>query len=329
MPGQWAIKGRWLWLGFKVVYYLLFVLALGVVGHFVWEERSSLDAVWHVPLYVWLIPALIYLGTLGAKGLCFDILARVHGIRVPLIDSVGLTASGLLSNYALPGNVSIPLRTLYLHRVLGLHYRHFLSIALAAFIFSTGLYGAFAGMAALAYGQVPSPTYALVMLVFSGGGLALIVAMLLPYRWLPLVGHGIEQILAGWRMLLRSRSLSINWLGAETLRASLEIVFFYSIVQFLQIELSLAQAAIMVLAKECSMFLRLTPGAFGLSEGVQVFFGVQFGAEAATILVAAIVARIIELVCLTVVSLALVPRLGRRIATAAGEKCADASSRSA
>jgi uncharacterized membrane protein YbhN (UPF0104 family) len=284
----------------------------------VWEERSSLDTVWDVPVYVWLISALLYLGTLGAKGLCFDILAGAYGIRVPLIDSVGLTASGLLSNYVVPGNVSIPLRTLYLHRVLGLHYKHFLSIALAAFIFSTGLYGAFAGIAALAYGQLPSRTYAVVMLVFSGGGVALIAAMLLPYHWLPLVGHGIERILAGWRMLLRSRALFVKWLIAETLRAALEVVFFYSIVQSLKIEISLAQTAIMVLAKECSVFVRLTPGAFGLTEGVQVFFGLQFGAEAATILVAAIIARIIELVCLGLVSAALVPRLGRRLA-ASGE----------
>ena len=96
------------------------------------------------------------------------------------------------------------------------------------------------------------------------------------------------------------------------------MVFFYSIVQSLKIEISLAQTAIMVLAKECSVFVRLTPGAFGLTEGVQVFFGLQFGAEAATILVAAIIARIIELVCLGLVSAALVPRLGRRLA-AAGE----------
>ena len=214
-------------IGFKIAYYLLFVFALGVVGHFVWEERSSLDTVWDVPVYVWLISALLYLGTLGAKGLCFDILAGVHGIRVPLIDSVGLTASGLLSNYVVPGNVSIPLRTLYLHRVLGLHYKHFLSIALAAFIFSTGLYGAFAGIAALAYGQLPSRTYAVVMLVFSGGGVALIAAMLLPYHWLPLVGHGIERILQAGGCYFGRGNYSLS--GSSPKRFALPLKWFSSI----------------------------------------------------------------------------------------------------
>jgi uncharacterized membrane protein YbhN (UPF0104 family) len=315
---EWGSKRRWLWSGFKVLYYLLFVLALALIGRFVWDRRLSLDAVWHVPIYLWIIPALIYLVMLGAKGLCFDILARVHGVSVPLIDSLGLTAFGLLSNYAVPGNMSIPLRTLYLHRVLGLHYIHFLSVVIAAFVFSTGLYGVFAGIAAFVYGQLPSSNYALAMLAFSGGGLTLIIVMLLPYRWLPLVGNGIERILAGWRLLLRSRALFFKWLGVEVLRAVLEVTFFYSIVQLLEIEITLAQTAIMVLAKECSVFLRLTPGSFGLAEGVQVFFALQFGVDIAQILLAAIIARVIELICLSLVSSTFVPRLGRRLSVGRG-----------
>jgi uncharacterized membrane protein YbhN (UPF0104 family) len=325
MAIEWRITRRWLWSAFKVIYYLLFILALGLISHIVWDNWSSLHAIWQIPPYLWVIPAVIYLGTLGSKGLSFDILARVHGMRVPTIDSFGLTACSLLSSYAVPG-MSISLRTLYLHRVLGLHYKHFLSVVLAAFVFSTGLYGIFAGVAALMYARLPSSSYALVMLAFSGGGLTLVVALLLSYGWLPVVGHPIERILAGWRLLLRARGLFAAWLCAEVLRATLEVAFFYSIIRLLEIEITLPQTAIMVLAKECSVFLRLTPGAFGLAEGVQVFFGLQFGVDAAAILLAAIVARVIELLCLSLISSVLAPRLGRKL-TRGARQWADAGAR--
>ena len=63
-----------------------------------------------------------------------------------------------------------------------------------------------------------------------------------------------------------------------------------------------------------SVFLRITPGAFGIAEGVQVFFATQFGADPTHILLAAILGRTIEVVCLALVSSVLVRRLARRIA---------------
>jgi Lysylphosphatidylglycerol synthase TM region len=301
------------WWPLKVLSYLLLVVALGLAGLYLWRNRSSLEAAWQVPADLWCIPGVIYLGTLMAKALSFEILSRVYGVRVPLFDSLGLTASGLLSNYAAPGNVSIALRTLYLYRVLGLHYKHFLPLVLAAFAFSTGLYGVLAGVAALIHGHLPSSIYASVMLLFSGGGLVVIVLMFLPYHCLPTIGRRIEGFLAGWRLLHGSRTLFSLWLGSIFLLAMLEVAFLYSIFRLLAIELTLAQTAIILLAKECAVFLRITPGAFGIAEGAQLFFATQFDADPASILLAAIIARGIELVWLGLLSLAFVRRLGDRL----------------
>jgi uncharacterized membrane protein YbhN (UPF0104 family) len=307
-------KRQWLWSTAKVLYYLLFAIALMVIGGYLWENRAALNPIWHAPTVLWLIPVLLYLGTLIAKGLSFDILVRVYDVRMPLLDSVGLTASGLLANYAVPGNASLPLRTLYMHRVLGLHYKDFVPIALAAFLFSLGLYGVFAGIAAFIFGKVPSHAYAIAILAFSGGGLALVLALALPYHALPLIGPRIESLLSGWRRLCRSRHDLAHWLGVVVLLSILEIGLFYSIVRILSIELTVVQTAIIVLAKECSVILRITPGGFGVAEGVQVFFGTQFGVEVSLILLAALIARAIELLTISSVSLALSGRLARKIA---------------
>jgi uncharacterized membrane protein YbhN (UPF0104 family) len=305
-------SGGWWWL-FKVLSYLLLTAALGLAGLYLWRNRSSLEAAWQVPAHLWCVPVIVYLGTLLAKAFSFEILSRVYAVRVPLFDSLGLTASGLLSNYAAPGNISIALRTLYLYRVLGLHYKHFLPLVLAAFAFSTGLYGVLAGVAALIHGHVPSSIYASVMLLFSGGGLVVIIIMFLPYHWLPTIGRRIERFLAGWRRLHHSRRLFSQWLGIQFLLATLEVAFLYSIFRLLAIELTLAQTAIILLAKECSVFLRITPGAFGIAEGAQLFFATQFETDPALILLAAIIARGIELVWLSLLSVVFLRRLGDRL----------------
>jgi uncharacterized membrane protein YbhN (UPF0104 family) len=305
--------------GFTVLSYAVMAALLALIAVYLWSNRSSLWAAWQVPTYLWLIPFIIYFCTVVAKGLSFDLLASLYGVRVPFFDSVGLTAAALLSNYAAPGNMSIPLRTAYLHRVLGLHYKDFLPLVLAVFVFSTGIYGLLAGAAASIDGQFPSSMYAGAVLLFGAGGLGLVIAMCLPYRWLPILGHRIEAWLAGWRRLHRSPRHFTVWLGMVILLAACEVTFFYSILWLLDVKLTFLQTAVMVLAKECSVFLRITPGAFGVSEGVQVFFGAAFGVDVGSILLAAVIARVVELVCLGMIAAPFFRRLGPRLA-AAGEQ---------
>jgi uncharacterized membrane protein YbhN (UPF0104 family) len=291
----------------------LLLVALWWAFRFLWEDREALRSFWEVPWYQWILPTAIYLGTLALKSMSFDFLTRAFGVRVPLMESVGLTASGLLSNYALPGNVALPLRSAYLHRVHGLHYQRFLPLALAAFAFSTGLYGSMLGIAGLINGPVDSTVYLTVMLFLSCGGVVLIVVLLLPYHRIRFVGGVIERFLASWRLFVGLPTLFAPWLATEFLRAALEIGFFYSIMRNLSVESTLSETAIIVLAKECSVFFRLTPGAFGIAEGVQAFFAVAFGIDPARVVFAAIIARIIELVSLGITAALLLGRLTRRI----------------
>ena len=316
---------RWAHSLARLLCYVLFATALFVVGGYLWDNRDSLAPVLQVPAFLWLIPGILYLAALVGKGLNFDILARVYGVRVPLLDSVGLTASGLLYNYVVPGNASIPLRTLYMHRVLGLHYKEFFPISLAAFTFSTGIYCALAGIAAVVYGEIPSRAYALVVLAFCLGGLGLMLAMALPYHMLPSIGPPLGRLFSGWRRLCRSRKRFGEWLGLILLLAVIEVGLFYSIIWILGIQLTVAQTAIIVLARENSVFLRITPGAFGVAEGVQVFFAMQFGIEPAPILLAAVIARAIELLILSFISLGFAGRLTRQLATRSHDQVTDAN----
>ena len=54
------------------------------------------------------------------------------------------------------------------------------------------------------------------------------------------------------------------------LQAILAVAYFYMIFQLLGVKLTVLQTMIMVLARECSEFFRITPGAFGIAEGVRM-----------------------------------------------------------
>jgi hypothetical protein len=299
----------------SIAYYLLFLIILTGVGRFLWSNVDVLNELRAVAPGWWLLAAMLYLATLVAKGISFDILAGVFGVQVRLKDSIALTSTGLLANYMLPGNTAVPLRSLYLKRVYGLSYTRFIPMALAAFVFSTGLYGVMAGLAALVIGPVPSSSYNAVILLFSGGGLALMLMLLFSprYGWVPFVGHYIELALEGWRMLVSSHALFGRWLSVEFARAALEIAFFLTTVRMLGIDMSPWQALIITLAKECSVFLRLTPGAFGISEGVQAFFAFCFGLDVARVVLAGLTGRVLEILCLAPISGLLVRGLYARI----------------
>ena len=167
---------------------LSLVAAVGLAV-FLWRNREALSSALRAPPYLWLIPVAIYFVMLVTKGLSFDLLVNTFGVRVPFVESLGITASGLLGNYALPGNASLPVRTLYLQRVHGLSYRDFLPIALAAYICSTGIYGVLTAMFASPNRLQSTPTiYNSVIAVLGFGGIFLIVATLIPIRPIKLFG---------------------------------------------------------------------------------------------------------------------------------------------
>ena len=298
-----------------LLYYLGFAAVLALVVYFLRSNLNVLSELGAVPFRWWGLAIALFLATLLVKGISFDLLAKVYGATVPIKDSVAITSFGLLGNYMLPGNTSVPLRSLYLQRLHGLSYKRFIPLALSAFVFSTGLYGVLAGIAAILLGPVDSEAFTTVMILFTFIGLALILMLLLPLRYsaIPFVGHYAELVLKGWRLLVSSPSLFTQWLVIEFIRAALEVAFFLTIVRMLNVPMSWEQALIITLAKECSIFLRLTPGAFGVVEGIQAFFAFIFDLDVARVVLAGVAARVLEIVCLSVVSLLLMRGLKRRL----------------
>ena len=69
----------------------------------------------------------------------------------------------------------------------------------------------------------------------------------------------------------------------------------------------------MTLAKECSIFFRITPGAIGVAEGVQAYFAIVYGVNPAEVVFAALIFRVIEIFCLLIMSVLLARPLMKRL----------------
>ncbi|MBR3190211.1 lysylphosphatidylglycerol synthase transmembrane domain-containing protein [Bosea sp. (in: a-proteobacteria)] len=296
-------------------YYLLIAVIVLAVVRFGRDNWETIETILHKPLWLWALAAALYLGSLFFRGLWFDILAIALGGHVPVKDSVALTASGLLGNYLLPGNMALPLRSLYLQRLQGISYKRFIPIALAAVIFSTGVVGVAVGLVALLVGPVASQSYTVVVSLFGFGGAGLILLLVLPFPFgrLPFAGRFIEKALLGWRQLISSPRLVGRWQLIELGRASMDILFFWVVAQMFDLPITLGQAAIITMVKDCAVFFRLTPGGFGVAEGVQAFFALAFGLDVARIILIGLACRVIEIACLAAVSGLLVPGLKRKI----------------
>jgi len=296
-------------------YYVLIAIIIVAVARFGRDNWETIETIVHKPLWMWALAALFYLGSLLFRGLWFDILAIALGGHVPLKDSLALTASGLLGNYLLPGNMALPLRSLYLQRLQGISYKRFIPIALAAVIFSTGVVGVAVGLVALLVGTVASKSYTVVVSLFGFGGAGLILLLVLPFPFgrLPFVGSFIEKALSGWRVLISSPRLVGRWQLIELGRVSMDVLSFWIVAQMFDMPVTLGQAAIITMVKDCAVFFRLTPGGFGVAEGVQAFFALAFGLDVARIILIGLACRVIENACLAVVSALLMRDLKRKI----------------
>jgi uncharacterized membrane protein YbhN (UPF0104 family) len=283
-----------------VVRWLSICLLLAVliaVGKFLYEHRYVFVELSRVQAYAWILPATLYSGTLLAKGLTFDILCRVYGVSISVRDSVALAIWGMLSNFALPGNTSLFFRTLYLQQVHGLSYRQFLPISAASFVFATGLYCLWAGVAAFIASDNRTVIVG-VAIPLMGAGILLMVALQIPYARIARFGLFFEQLLFGWRRLTSSPPLFGAWLVLQVVEASLEIFLFYSIVRIMNFDVSFSQCVVVVLVKECSLILRITPGAIGVSEGVLALMGMAMGISPVQLVFVGLVVRLVELICL-------------------------------
>ncbi|WID98758.1 lysylphosphatidylglycerol synthase transmembrane domain-containing protein [Bosea vestrisii] len=316
-PEQAAVKPTrpWKRRAVTLAYYLLIAVIVIAVVRFGRDNWNTIEIILNKPLWLWMLAALLYLMLLVFRGLWFDILAVALGGHMPLKDSVALTASGLLGNYFLPGNMALPLRSLYLQRLQGISYKRFIPIAIAAAMFSIGVVGVVVGLIALWLGPVASKPYTVVVSLFGFGGVGVILLLVLPFPFgrLPFIGSFVEKALAGWRVLISSPRLLGRWQLIEIGRASTDILFFWVVAQMFDLPITLGQAAIITMVKDCAVFFRLTPGGFGVAEGVQAFFALAFGLDVSRIIMIGLACRVIEIACLAVVSGLLVPGLKRKI----------------
>ena len=278
--------------------FALLLVFVGAIGWLIYKNRSDLSLIAATDWRYWAAAFAAYTIVNWLKGYSVVLLLSSIGVRLPLYESYSLQNISTLTNYSLPFHGGIGFRVLYMQRVHGLVYEMFLPISIMAFIVATGIYGLLTGGAALLHGKFYSYLYQSAMAIFVAGALVLVITpVLAPYmvrhNW-PM-GKIIRRILRGWEIIVRDRRVFYEWVVSVILRAIMVTVVFYLACKALHINLDVWQIAVITLAKECSIIVKLTPGALGISEGVVAFFAAIYGVPVFQLIIVALGVRLVEL----------------------------------
>ena len=310
------------WFTRKLLSYLLLAIAIYLIANLLFKNQYELSKLSEVTPIYWLLPLAAYLGALVLKSICFDMPLLMFGINVPLKDSIALSANSILSNYAVIGNSAFIFRTIYFEKLFLFSYKRYVPFFIILFILSTAIYGIIVGIAALYDGNSYTKVYLNTLYFFCGGSLITLLSFLtIMFFGLELVkkshfviGKEITNRLHSIiKKLQQNLKLISYWSILKLIQAGLDVLVFYLVARTIDLELSFPQAIIMVLVKECSVFIRLTPGSIGVAEGVLGIFATFFALDPSRVILANVVVRIIEIFCVGMISVILVRSLGQRL----------------
>lgn len=298
----------------KLLSYSVLALFVGTIGYLFYKNRSELGQFLDTDWRLWAAAFVAYTVTNWLKGYSFVLMLRAVGIDMGFRRSFDLQNLSTLTNYSLPLQGGIGFRVVYMQRVYNLNYKDFLPITLMAFTLATGIYGVLTGIAAVIHGAPYSHLYRLALMVFTAVSAGLIIApALAPYlvrhHW-PF-GNVLQRLLKGWKLFIQHRRILPEWVVSVILRAIAVTIVFALACKALQVELDIWQIAVITLAKECSIVVKLTPGALGISEGVVAFFAAIYGVPVLQLILVALGVRLVELAAAGLFGLIAYPAMSR------------------
>jgi uncharacterized membrane protein YbhN (UPF0104 family) len=229
----------------------------------------------------------------------FRLLLRALGVRLGIAESCGLVLWGSLYSYLAPARPGLGMQALYLKRRYRLSLAHFGSLVAASALLLY-LSAALLGLTVAGYGHLTdSPMPATLVLAFAillASSVTAVLSLLILGRLVGLMPVAPVRKLClrlheGLEFLFRRRALVLQVLG---LRVSELVASAFSLLfacRAIGVPISLVQALPLRALARLALLVPLTPGNLGAAEGVQAAAAGVWGLPAASIALAALLAR--------------------------------------
>lgn len=287
---------------------LLIYTALMVVQ--AWDEFDRLRLV--NPAVLWLNVPLLVLNLL-ASGKLLDTLLRLKGLRLGLFETLGMSVIARFGNYLSFGNVGFALRMFYLKRIRQVRLTDsFSGLALGNLLFY--LLALVVALGSVFWLQLPAEASRRIQ-----GLAALLLILIVLGLLLPLLLSRIEAVWQRFEILQvyvrQLRSLFVNpgmvlWL---VFWAALLLVTFTAMlaVEFIALGGSPGPGELFYMGALTSLagLIQLTPAGLGVQEGLLLLAGGSIDLRPEVLLAAALLRRVIVLLCLALAA----PYFSRRL----------------
>ena len=282
------------WLRLRLV---IMVVTLGMVGAYAWVHRAGLSPLAEVRLPILVIAlvldALIYVW----------IAVWIRGLVWPFNVRIGVYEAWLLSMATRFGNLFLPfrggagVRAVYLKRVHGLSYTHFLA-GLAGTLIGTLLVSTIISLGGLIWlAAAGSPGMApLIGVLASMAALLILLTVRPPHLRNPRRGltRAISRVLSGWQTICRNRR-AITVLLLMNVAHVLTLSAIYAVVlKDVDADMPWSILLVIVALGNVNAAFVITPGNVGVYEGLMAVIGRLVGVAPATILGVVLVWRALD-----------------------------------
>jgi len=279
--------------------YVLSALALGVVVWYLSRSDLLRELEWQSIewRYAWLVVLAEGLA-FAFRGLALAVYVEHLGPRLNFLEWFGLSIMSTVSNLLIPVSGGMMARAGYLKARYRFPVSYFSALLAASYLMIflvSGLSGLIIlGVVWVIHGAAVE-WLAVVLLV--GMAVGPLVLMLIPVERIPLqpdrrIIRWLRSALEGWGQIRANRSLLLKQLAVITLQQLVQAASLFFSLRMIQRPVPYTSTLLMGVLANLATFVRITPGALGIREGVTGLAAELVGLSAAQGLSAALVSRL-------------------------------------
>ncbi len=278
------------------------VAVLVLIAWYVATHRQDFQAIQHLrwPVLAGAFVLSVFVYVYSAAAIVFT--THVFSVRLGLMEAMLLSLITRFGNILLPFRGGSIVRAVYLNKTHRLSYAHFLA-GLSAMLLSTAVISLLCALGGLLYIYAATGKlfFRIIVLLFVALATISVMAFLRP-RLQP--GGGlrmhIHRLLDGYHDISRHRPSILGLLGVGVLHVLTMAAIYAILLRGMNRPGPWGLLVVIVALGNISTIFQITPGNVGVYEGLLAVLGSLMGLEAADILAASLVWRVLDTVLIVV-----------------------------
>lgn len=281
----------------RVVRLAITVALLALMAAYIWPHRGDYRVVlrispWSV-LAVLVLDAMVYV--YGAATIHFSV--RVFGVKLRVWEAWQVSMVSRFCNFLTPFRGGVLARAVYLNRMHGLSYEHFVG-GMSGMLLATVTVSVLSAIAGMAWVHLATGQTMLKQIVILAVVLVAILSVLLIRPRMAEKGGALRRRLArlvnGWSDFAGDRGALVGLMAVNALQLLTMAAMLALLLADMGHAVSFGLLLLLVALGTVSTLFQITPGGVGIYEGTVTVVGAMMGLSPANLLAAALTWRVLD-----------------------------------